>query len=75
MIMQNVAGYRMMPIVVDNPDWWMVEIMDGFGAHTILYNANKLRLGNKILSLKEEGDSSSVNQAYNKCVAKLDKAI
>ena len=51
----------MVPIVVDNPDWWMVEIMDGFGALIILYDANKLRLDNKILSLKEEGDSSSIN--------------
>ena len=64
-----------MEAVVDNPQWWMVEIMDGFGAHTIPYAANKLRTENKILSIKEEGDSSSINQAYDKYVAKSDKAI
>ena len=73
--MQNVAGYRAMPVIVDNPEWWVVEIMDGFGAHTISYKANKIRLDNKVLSLKEEGDSSSINQAYDKYVAKSDKHI
>ena len=33
-----------------------------------------MRSGNKILSLKEEGDSSHVNQAYYKFVAVSDKA-
>ena len=33
-----------------------------------------MRFDNKILSLKEEGDSSHVNQAYDKFVAVSDKA-
>jgi hypothetical protein len=34
----------------------------------------EMRLENKILSLKEEADSSHVNQAYDKYVAKGDKS-
>ena len=34
----------------------------------------QMRFDNKILSLKEEGDSSYVNQAYDKFVAVSDKA-
>ena len=53
----------------------MCEIFDGFGSHLNNYEANKLRADNKILSLKEEGDSSSVNQAYDKEVARSDKNV
>jgi len=60
--------------VANNPQWYMLEIFDGFGVHLSSYNAMKKRLDSKILSLKEEGDSSHVNQAYDKFVAKGDKA-
>ena len=33
------------------------------------------RYNNKILSLKEEGDSSHINQAYDRLTAKSDKAV
>ena len=68
-----VKGYRALPVVKDNPQWWMIEIFDGFGAHLTNLNALKQRADAKILSIKEEGDSSSYNQAYNKHVAKSDK--
>ena len=29
-----VDGYRNMDVVQDNPQWWMVELFDGFGSHT-----------------------------------------
>jgi hypothetical protein len=51
----------------------MIEIFDGFGAHLTNLNALKQRAEAKILSIKEEGDSSSYNQAYDKHVAKSDK--
>ena len=57
----------------DNPDWYALEIVDGFGAHLNNYDALKMRLDAKIICVKEEGDSSSVNQAYDKFVAKNDK--
>jgi type II secretory pathway component PulJ len=70
-----VTGYRSLPIVRDNPSWWMIEIFDGFGAHLNNLPALKKRVINKILSLKEEGDSSSINQAYDKNMAREDKRI
>jgi hypothetical protein len=54
----------------DNPQWWVIKAFNGFGPHTLSYYAMKHRYDNKILSLKEEGDSSHVNQAYGKFVAK-----
>jgi hypothetical protein len=60
-------------IVEGNPDWWMLEVFDGFGAHLLSLKAMVARFDNKILALKEEGDSSHVNQAYDKYVAKEDK--
>ena len=68
-----VRGYRNMPFIQDNPQWYVVEIFDGFGAHLSNYDALKMRADAKIISIKEEGDSSSINQAYDKLVAKSDK--
>ena len=62
-----------MPFIRDNTDWYVPEIVDGFGAHLNNYDALKMRLDAKIIRVKEEGDSSSVNQAYDKFVAKNDK--
>jgi hypothetical protein len=28
------AGIRAMPIIRDNPQWWVIKIIDGFGPHT-----------------------------------------
>jgi hypothetical protein len=60
-------------VVKDNPQWWMITIFDGFGAHLTNLNALKQRAEAKILSIKEEGNSSSYNQAYDKHIAKSDK--
>ena len=68
------SGIRGMPVVRDNPQWWVLEVFDGFGSHTSGYEAMKVRSDSKILCLKEEGDSSHVNQAYDKYVARSDKA-
>jgi hypothetical protein len=51
----------------------MVEICDGFGAHLSSLQAMQERYDNKIIAVKEEGDLSHVNQAYDKFVAKADK--
>ena len=66
---QTVAGYWAMPSICHNLDWWVVEVMYGFSAHLISKKANTLRFKNKILSLKEEGDSSFINQANDKYVS------
>ena len=64
-----------MDVIKDNPQWWALEILDGFGAHLSNVESLRKRFASKILTLKEEGDSSHVNQAYDKHVAKSDKRI
>ena len=64
-----------MDVVKENPQWWCLEILDGFGAHLSNLPALRKRYNNKIITLKEEADSSSINQAYDKLVAKMDKQV
>ena len=72
---QTIARYRAMPSIYHNPDWWVLEVMDRFGTHLISEEANTLCFKSKIISLKEEVDSSSTNQAYDKYISKKDKCI
>ena len=58
-------GLRALPVVRDMPGWWMIKFIDGFGAHTSSAAAMQIYYDRKILLLKEEGDSSHVNQAYD----------
>tara|TARA_B110001452_G_scaffold205333_1_gene175349 strand:+ start:90 stop:1757 length:1668 start_codon:yes stop_codon:yes gene_type:complete len=67
-------GIRQLPKVCDTPDWWTVKIIDGFGAHTCSSEAMEVYAKHKILLVKEEGDSSHVNQSYDQKVAKDDKS-
>ena len=50
-----VKGYRNIPVVQYNPNWWMIEIFYCFGVH--LYNLYALNhcYYNNILSVKEDG--------------------
>ena len=68
-----VAGIRAMPVICDRPDWWVLKIIDGFGAHTSSLAAMEVYADAKVLLLKEEGDTSHVCQAYDQMVAKDDK--
>jgi hypothetical protein len=61
------------PIVQANPQWRVLEVFDGHGPHMMSLPAMQLCYDSKILSLKEEGDSSHVNQAYDKFVAPANK--
>ena len=63
-----------MPVVRDMPDWWVCKIIDGFGPHVSSEEAMQVYYAHKILLLKEEGDSSHVNQSYDQKVAKDDKS-
>lgn len=27
------AGIHSMPVIKDNPDWWVLEVVDGYGSH------------------------------------------
>ena len=69
-----IKGLRSASSIVNaNPQWWVLEVFDGFGPHTSSLSSMQMRFDNKILSLKEEGDSSHVNQAYDNFVAVADK--
>jgi hypothetical protein len=70
-----IKGIRSIDIVKANPQWWVLEVFDRFGPHVSSYKAMKMQYDNKILSLKEEGDSSHCNQAYDKFVALYDKLL
>ena len=67
-----MISYRSMPYIVDNPDCWFIEITDGFGAHHNCLSAMEMCANGKCISLKEKGDSSHVNQAYDNFFAKGD---
>ena len=68
-----VRGIRAMPVICDNPDWWVVKIIDGFGPHTSSLKAMEIYEKAKIMLLKEEAETSHVCQAYDQEVAKADK--
>ena len=69
-----MRGYRKINKHVEaNPQWWCLEILDGFGAHFGSHYVMLEREKHKIVSLKEEGHSSHVNQDYDRLVAKKDK--
>ena len=38
-----VAGYRHLPFVLENPQWWVLELFDGFGSHTTNIEAMGVR--------------------------------
>jgi hypothetical protein len=58
-------GIRQMPVISSMPEWWCLKIIDGFGPHTSSEKAMQIYAEHKILLLKEEGDSSHVNQSYD----------
>ena len=72
LIPEFARGIRAMDVIKDHPDWWMTLTCDGFGSHT-LDKAIELFAKYKIQIVKEEGDTSQVNQSYDQDVAKKDK--
>jgi hypothetical protein len=53
--------------------WHVCELLDGFKLHENVLQAHELRANALIVSLKEESNSSHVNQGYDHLVAKNDK--
>jgi hypothetical protein len=70
-----VPGYRKLKLIRDNPQWKVLELLDGFGSHVNCYEANVFRSDHNIISLKEAGNSSHINQAYDRFAAKNDKSV
>ena len=50
------------------------SFFDGFGAHLLSVKEMETHIKHKIVCVKEEGDDSHINQAYNKYVGRGDKA-
>ena len=48
-----VYGYNEMPVIRDNPQWSILELLDGFGSHEYESCALKMRTERNILSAKE----------------------
>ena len=74
MTLNVIRGLRHLSYIRENPQWYVIEIFDGFGAHLNNLVALQLRHEAKILSIKEEGDTSAINQAYDKLVTRSDKS-
>jgi hypothetical protein len=68
------AGIRALKVVRDHPGWWLLLSGDGFHAHKFTLAAQALFHKMKILHQIEEGDSSHVNQPFDRDVAKSGKA-
>ena len=69
----QIRGIKAMPYIKANPQWKCIEILDGFGAHFSSPTAMQMKADANIICVKEEGDSSHVNQGYDQFVAKKDK--
>lgn len=67
-------GIRALPVVREHKDWWFCLCLDGFESHLSPYS-RKVFAKHKIFVVKEEGDSSQTNQAYDQSVAKWDKKL
>ena len=64
---------RQMNVICEHPDWWVYLSLDGYGSHVNVTKALEIFAEHQILIVKEEGDTSHVNQAYDQFVAKEDK--
>ena len=65
-------GIRNMPIIKNHPEWKVCLTLDGFSSH-LVPDALPSFTDALIEVVKEEGDTSQVNQAYDQSVAKEDK--
>jgi hypothetical protein len=64
----------LMPHIKDHPDWQVCSTLNGFSSHLVTAGLEPFTAAN-ITIIKEEGDTSQVNQAYNQSVAKEDKMV
>ena len=67
-------GIREMHTIKDHKTWWVRMTADGFGSHKFTLGAQEILREYRILLIIEEGDSSHVNQPFDRQVAKSGKA-
>eukprot|EP00957_Ditylum_brightwellii_P061961 4702225-Ditylum_brightwellii.AAC.1 len=70
---QLCKGLRSLPVVRDHPVWWFMLTCDGLSLHVNTPDALHLFEEHKIMSVKEEGNSSHFAQSYDQQPAKCDK--
>ena len=61
-----------MPVIRYNPQWDIIEFLDGFGYHEFESHTLEMQVKINILSTKEYSKTYHVNQAYDELVAKKD---
>lgn len=69
----RARGIRKMPVICEQPTWWVIEIWDNFAAHFNDPVVMEIYRRNYIIMVNEEGDTSQCNQAYDQSVAREDK--
>ena len=67
--------YRNSEVVKDNPDWEMIEFLDGFITTERILQATIARRYAKVNSIKEESHTSHYNQAFDQLVSRNDKKV
>jgi hypothetical protein len=65
---------REMTVIRDHPEFWIVLHFDGFKSHCMTYAAQEIFAAHKIICVKENSHTSSINQAFDKEPAKRAKA-
>ena len=64
---------REMNVIKEHQHCWVILSIDLYGSHVNLQRDHKILSAHKILVMKEEADTSYVNQAYDHIVGKADK--
>ena len=64
---------RNMTVIRDHPNWWVVVYLDGFSAHVDTFAGQLMFTKYKIIVLKENSNSSQINQAFDRLPAKSAK--
>ena len=72
---RQIHGIKSLPYIQANPQWKCAELLDGFGAHFRNAEAMQMKADAGIICVKEEADSSHINQGYDKFVSKTDKKV
>ena len=70
-----IKEYQKIPFICDNPQWHGIDIFDGFGTHLCNHDSFQMRLDANLISMKEERNLFSINQAYGKQVARSRKMV
>ena len=64
---------REMNVIKEHQHCWVILSLDLYGSHVNVQRAHKILSAHKILVMKEEADTSYVNQAYDQIVGKADR--